>query len=127
MHFCAELRWSTTITCWIDRVLKRAGMRLYVGEAFCIVHLGSKNADFQEQIFADISGRKFKTLYCSINVTTIVIKADHYGWFIFKDNFANSLTNSYSLSEIDLMVKWPLCNICTLFVLYIFCSPKILF
>ena len=45
--------------------------QLYVGEVFCI-HLGSKYADFQEKIFADISGRKFETLYCS-NVTTIGI------------------------------------------------------
>ena len=41
----------------------------YVGDLFCI-HLGSKFADFQEKIFADISGRKLQTLYSS-NVTTI--------------------------------------------------------
>ena len=39
----------------------------YVGDLFCI-HLGSKFADFQEKIFADIFGRKFQTLYSS-NVT----------------------------------------------------------
>ena len=41
----------------------------YVGDLFCI-HLGTKYANFQEKIFADISGRKLQTLYCS-NVTTI--------------------------------------------------------
>ena len=39
----------------------------YVGDHFCI-HLGSKFANFQEKIFADISGRKLQTLYSS-NVT----------------------------------------------------------
>ena len=33
----------------------------YVGEIFCI-HLGTKYADFQEKIFAEISGKKFQTL-----------------------------------------------------------------
>ena len=32
----------------------------YVGEVFCI-HLGTKYADFQEKIFAEISGKKFQT------------------------------------------------------------------
>ena len=41
----------------------------YVGDLFCI-HLGTKYANFQEKIFADISGRKLQTLYSS-NVTTI--------------------------------------------------------
>ena len=41
----------------------------YVGDLFCI-HLGTKYANFQEKIFADISGRKLRTLYSS-NVTTI--------------------------------------------------------
>ena len=36
----------------------------YVGDLFCI-HLGTKYANFQEKIFADISGRKFQTLYSS--------------------------------------------------------------
>ena len=34
---------------------------LYVGDVFCI-HLGTKYADFQEKIFAEISGKKFQTL-----------------------------------------------------------------
>ena len=33
----------------------------YVGDVFCI-HLGTKYADFQEIIFAEISGKKFQTL-----------------------------------------------------------------
>ena len=33
----------------------------YVGDIFCI-HLGTKYADFQEKIFAEISGKKFQTL-----------------------------------------------------------------
>ena len=33
----------------------------YVGDVFCI-HLGTKYADFQEKIFAEISGKKFQTL-----------------------------------------------------------------
>ena len=33
----------------------------YVGDIFCI-HLGTKCADFQEKIFAEISGKKFQTL-----------------------------------------------------------------
>ena len=33
----------------------------YVGDLFCI-HLGTKYANFQEKIFADISGRKLQTL-----------------------------------------------------------------
>ena len=33
----------------------------YVGNLFCI-HLGTKYANFQEKIFADISGRKLQTL-----------------------------------------------------------------
>ena len=33
----------------------------YVGDFFCI-HLGTKYADFQEKIFAEISGKKFQTL-----------------------------------------------------------------
>merc|ERR1712015_149474 len=41
----------------------------YFGDLFCI-HLGTKYANFQEKIFADISGRKLQTLYSS-NVTTI--------------------------------------------------------
>ena len=32
-----------------------------VGDDFCL-HLGSKYADFQEKIFAEISGKKFQTL-----------------------------------------------------------------
>ena len=32
-----------------------------VGDVFCI-HLGTKYADFQEKIFAEISGKKFQTL-----------------------------------------------------------------
>ena len=36
----------------------------YVGDLFCI-HLGTKYANFQEKIFADISGRKLQTLYSS--------------------------------------------------------------
>ena len=39
----------------------------YVGDILCI-HLGCKYADFQEKIFADISGKKFQTFHCS-NVT----------------------------------------------------------
>ena len=42
---------------------------IYVGVVLCI-HLGSKYADFQEKIFADISGEKFQTFHCS-NVTTM--------------------------------------------------------
>ena len=34
---------------------------LYVGDVFCI-HLGTKYADFQEKMFAEISGKKFQTL-----------------------------------------------------------------
>ena len=34
---------------------------VYVGDVFCI-HLGTKYADFQEKIFAEISGKKFQTL-----------------------------------------------------------------
>ena len=33
----------------------------YVGDIFCI-HLGTKYANFQEKIFAEISGKKFQTL-----------------------------------------------------------------
>ena len=33
----------------------------YVGNVFCI-HLGTKYANFQEKIFAEISGKKFQTL-----------------------------------------------------------------
>ena len=33
----------------------------YVGDLFCI-HLGTKYANFQEKIFAEISGKKFQTL-----------------------------------------------------------------
>ena len=33
----------------------------YVGDVFCI-HLGTKYADFQEKIFAEISGKKLQTL-----------------------------------------------------------------
>ena len=33
----------------------------YDGDIFCI-HLGTKYADFQEKIFAEISGKKFQTL-----------------------------------------------------------------
>ena len=33
----------------------------YVGGVFCI-HLGTKYADFQEKIFAEISGKLFQTL-----------------------------------------------------------------
>ena len=33
----------------------------YVGDVFCI-HLGTKYADFQEKIFAEISGKKIQTL-----------------------------------------------------------------
>ena len=47
----------------------------YVGDLFCI-HLGTKYANFQEKIFADISGRKLQTLYCS-NVT-VPILVGHY-------------------------------------------------
>ena len=36
----------------------------YVGDLFCI-HLGTKYANFQEKIFADISERKLQTLYSS--------------------------------------------------------------
>ena len=35
----------------------------YVGDVLCI-HLGSKYADFQEKIFAEISGKKFQTFHC---------------------------------------------------------------
>ena len=41
----------------------------YVGGVLCI-HLGSKYADFQEKIFAEISGKKYQTFHCS-NVTTM--------------------------------------------------------
>ena len=40
----------------------------YVGDLFCI-HLGTKYAQFQEKIFADISGRKFQTLYSRHRLT----------------------------------------------------------
>ena len=33
----------------------------YVGDVFCI-HLGTKYANFQEKIFAEISGKKLQTL-----------------------------------------------------------------
>ena len=33
----------------------------YVGDVFCI-HLGTKYVNFQEKIFAEISGKKFQTL-----------------------------------------------------------------
>ena len=36
----------------------------YVGEVFCI-HLGTKYANFQEKIFAEISGKKLKTFHFS--------------------------------------------------------------
>ena len=44
----------------------------YVGDVFCI-HLGTKYADFQEKMFAEISGKKFQTFHgnyksCSTNV-----------------------------------------------------------
>ena len=34
---------------------------LFVGDVLCL-HLDSKYADFQEKIFAEISGKKFQTL-----------------------------------------------------------------
>ena len=34
---------------------------VYVRDVFCI-HLGTKYADFQEKIFAEISGKMFQTL-----------------------------------------------------------------
>ena len=40
----------------------------YVGDVFCI-HLGTKYANFQEKIFAEISGKTFQTFHC-INVNT---------------------------------------------------------
>ena len=53
------------MTCLIGRVLSGARMKLhtyfYVGDVFCI-HLRTKNADFQEKIFAEISEKKFQTL-----------------------------------------------------------------
>ena len=39
----------------------------YVGDVFCI-HLGTKYADFQEKIFAEISGRKFQTFHCPLRI-----------------------------------------------------------
>ena len=42
----------------------------YVGDVFCI-HLGTKYADFQEKIFAEISGKMFQTFHCS-NVTRYI-------------------------------------------------------
>ena len=36
----------------------------YVGDVFCI-HLGTMYVDFQEKIFAEISGKKFQTFHCS--------------------------------------------------------------
>ena len=41
----------------------------YVGDVFCI-HFGTMYADFQEKIFAEISGKMFQTFHCS-NVTTM--------------------------------------------------------
>ena len=60
----------------------------YVGDLFCI-HLGTKYANFQEKIFADISGRKLQTLYssnvvghpdtvlCILNVNNIAMKHEY--------------------------------------------------
>ena len=39
----------------------------YVGDVFCI-YLGTVYADFEEEIFAEIYGKKFQTFHCS-NVT----------------------------------------------------------
>ena len=49
----------------LDRQISERGkdevIYFYVGDIFC-VHLGTKYADFQEKIFAEISGKKFQTL-----------------------------------------------------------------
>ena len=42
----------------------------YVGDLFCI-HLGTKYANFQEKIFADISGRKLQTLCIPLRLLSI--------------------------------------------------------
>ena len=41
-----------------------------LGTFFVHIHVGSKYADFQEKIFAEISGTKFQTFHCS-NATTM--------------------------------------------------------
>ena len=41
----------------------------YVGDVFCM-YLGTKYADFQEETFAEISGKLFQTFHGS-NITTM--------------------------------------------------------
>ena len=52
----------------------------YVGDLFCI-HLGTKYANFQENIFAEIYGKKFQTFHYS-NVTTIKVKKSLRRFFL---------------------------------------------
>ena len=55
------------MTCFVDRVLSGAGMMLHtslLGTIFCI-HLGTKDANFHEKIFAKITGKKLQTFHCS--------------------------------------------------------------
>ena len=57
----------------------------YVGDLFCI-DLGTKYANFQEKILADISGRKLQTLYSS-NVTTMKSFSQKYLRRFFLENW----------------------------------------
>ena len=58
------------MTCLIDRVLDRAGMKSHVGDFFCI-YLGTMYADFQEKIFVEISWKKFQVVRVSLfNIPT---------------------------------------------------------
>ena len=63
------------MTCLEARLLSGAGMKLHssmLGTFFVYtyIHLGTMYANFQEKIFAGISGKQIQTLHCS-NVTTM--------------------------------------------------------
>ena len=61
------------MTCLIDRVLSEAEMKLHspmLETFFVYTYPGTMYADFQEKIFAEISGKMFQTFLCS-NVTTM--------------------------------------------------------
>ena len=70
------------MTCLMDRVLSGSLIKLHthtsmLGTFFVYIHLGTKYANFQEKIFAEISGKKFQT-FDWVKIVDFLIKA--YFW-----------------------------------------------
>ena len=95
------------MTCLIDKSLSGAGMKSFtsmLGTFF--KHLGTMYADFQEKIFAEISGKTFQTFHCSSVIIGEGLKNSLYLGHVFWSPSSPWIADTSAVFKFGLAL-WP--------------------